>query len=250
MTVPKHCYVIIALIVISINFEGEVCGEQPTDPPTKPYSHTVRMIEGWTVKIDDRLLEEENAPLADRAIKLLGQSLFQISIQLPENLIIRLQTVTLWLDLTHGTLRSPQYHPNVNWLKENGYNEELARCVHFPDAEYFASAEMFRIQPWFVLHELAHAWHDQFLPNGFADEAIRALWKSTEESGKYEKTLHVNGQQERHYALTDPMEFFAEFTESYFGVNDFFPFVRGELLTESPEIAELIRTLWLEQQKR
>ena len=48
----------------------------------------------------------------------------------------------------------------------------------------------------------------------------------------------------RHYALTDQKEFFAEMTEAYFGMNDFFPFNRAELMTEEPEIFELLRKVW------
>ncbi len=32
-----------------------------------------------------------------------------------------------------------------------------------------------------------------------------------------------------HYGLTNAKEFFAEMTETYFGSNDFYPFVAGEL---------------------
>ena len=40
------------------------------------------------------------------------------------------------------------------------------------------------------------------------------------------------------------MEFFAEMSEAYFGVNDFFPFTRGELKESEPEIYELIQNAW------
>ena len=48
----------------------------------------------------------------------------------------------------------------------------------------------------------------------------------------------------RHYGLTNQMEFFAEMTESYFGVNDFFPFNRAELKEAEPEIYALLRDIW------
>ena len=43
--------------------------------------------------------------------------------------------------------------------------------------------------------------------------------------------LPERGRRERvrHYGLTNPMEFLAEMTEAYFGVNDFFSFNRAEL---------------------
>jgi hypothetical protein len=39
----------------------------------------------------------------------------------------------------------------------------------------------------------------------------------------------------RAYAITNVREFFAETCESYFGMNDFFPFVRSELQSHDPE---------------
>jgi hypothetical protein len=43
-----------------------------------------------------------------------------------------------------------------------------------------------------------------------------------------------------HYGLTDQKEFFAEMTECYFGSNDFYPFVTGELKQAEPELFVLL----------
>jgi len=56
--------------------------------------------------------------------------------------------------------------------------------------------------------------------------------------------LSISGKRKRHYALTDQKEFFAEMSEAYFGMNDFFPFNRAELKVEEPEIFELLQTIW------
>lgn len=45
-------------------------------------------------------------------------------------------------------------------------------------------------------------------------------------------------------ALTNPPEYFAELSESWFGTNDFYPFVRAEVTQFDPEMAELLRKLW------
>jgi Mlc titration factor MtfA (ptsG expression regulator) len=49
---------------------------------------------------------------------------------------------------------------------------------------------------------------------------------------------------ERAYAMTDPMEYFAETTEAYFTRNDFFPFTRDELRQHDPEMLALLEKLW------
>jgi hypothetical protein len=202
----------------------------------------VRDVEGWTVHIDERLLAGPDKALGDRALRLLANRLFDIQLVVPADKVARLQKVPIWLDASHGNLRPAQYHPSARWLKNHGYSPDLARCVHIPVAADFASAEHQRVQPWSVLHELAHAYHDQVL--GFDHAAIKAAWQRFRDGGRYQRTLHISGNRVRHYGLTDPMEFFAEMTEAYFGHNDFFPFNRAELQREEPAVFELLTTIW------
>jgi Mlc titration factor MtfA (ptsG expression regulator) len=79
---------------------------------------------------------------------------------------------------------------------------------------------------------------------GFDEPRIREAYERFKKSGRGEKALVYNGKHVRHYALTNPMEFFAEMTESYFGANDFFPFNRAELKEAEPEIYALLRDIW------
>lgn len=209
------------------------------DPPI-PVKHTVRQVEGWTVRVDDRLLED--ADLGKRAIGLMEGQLRVLALTLPADKVKRLREVTIQLDRTHGKLRSEQYHPSAGWLKDNGYSRELAKCVHIPDAAYFAVPRHQREQPSAMMHELAHAYHDQVLD--FEHAEVKKAWATFVDGGKYKKTLHVDGQRRPHYALTDQKEFFAEMTEAYFGRNDFFPFNSGELKEAEPDIYKLMERVW------
>ena len=211
--------------------------------PPKPVAHTVRNVEGWTVHVDDRLLSGADAGLGRRALHLLEGRLFEITLVVPADKVARLQQVNIWLDRTHGALKPMQYHPSAGWLASNGYSTNLARCVHIPDAAGFMSPEHYVKQPWAVLHELAHAYHDQVL--GFDNPEIKAAWKQVRDSGRFESVLLWNGRKARHYALTNEKEFFAEMTEVYFGVNDFYPFNRAELKESEPAVCELLRKIWM-----
>jgi hypothetical protein len=213
-----------------------------TRPAAKPVSHSSRVIEGWTIRIDDRLLNEPERALGDRAIHLLSNRLADIVRVVPADKVEWLQKVPICLDLTNGALLSAQYHPSADWLRENGYDVSLARCVHIPDAAYFASGKMAYEQPWAVLHELAHAYHDQVL--GFDEPRIMKAWKAFVASGKYKSVPHMNGRMREHYGLTNQKEFFAEMTETYFGMNDFFPFNSAELRREEPELFGLMHEIW------
>jgi Carbohydrate esterase, sialic acid-specific acetylesterase len=210
--------------------------------PPKPTSHTNRPIEGWTVRIDDRLMRAPDDELGRRALRFLESKLGDIKAVVPPDQLKKLQGVPIVLDLTHGNLSPMQYHPDAGWLKEHGYSPDLAKCVHLPRAADVATARNIRGQPWVILHELAHAYHDQVL--GFDEPRIKEAYEKYKKSGRGEKVLLYTGTRVRHYALTDHKEFFAEMTESYFGVNDFFPFNRAELKESEPEIYTLMKTVW------
>lgn len=210
--------------------------------PPKPAKHTTMSVEGWSVHVDERLTAGPDAELGKRALALLGNQLYRIALIMPADRLQKLREVPIWLDRTHGKLTPSQYHPNPGWLKDHGYSTDLAKCVHIPDAELFASPKHQHQQPWAVLHELAHAYHDRVL--GFDYPKIKALWQKRVEDGRYNSVLHIDGKNQRHYALTDQMEFFAEMSEAYFGMNDFYPFNRAELKREDPEVYDLLREIW------
>ncbi len=222
-----------------------VCGGVPAFAAEKapgPTAHSTRNIEGWTVRVDDRLLKGDIAAVGERALKLLTARLVAITFVVPEKSLAKMRTITIELDLNYGDLRVMQYHPDAGWLKEHGYSEKLAKCVPIPTVEDFLEPEGIHSQPWVVLHELAHGFHDQTI--GFDDPRVIAAWKKFCDSGKYKSVLTVSGKKREHYGLTDEKEFFAEMTESYFGSNDFYPFVAGELKQAEPDLFALLAEIW------
>lgn len=230
------------LLTLFIIGEPAVSQAEKGDEPAKPTSHSVRKLEGWTIRLDDRLLQAPNDVLGSRALRFLENKLADIKEIVPKDRLKRLQSVTIVLDLTHGKLRPMQYHPSAGWLRANGYSTELAKCVHIPRAADLPTKRNINEQPWVILHELAHAYHDQVL--GFDEPRIKEAYERYKKSGRGEKTLRFDGRRVRHYALTNHKEFFAEMTESYFGVNDFFPFNRAELKEAEPETYALLHDIW------
>lgn len=231
--------IVLLLIAYCFAFRSATALEEVAPLPT---SHQTKQLQGWSVRVDERLLSGEQEKLGQEAIALVDRRLADIVLILPKDKVERLRQVPIQLDLTHGKLTSAQYHPSAGWLKGNGYSEALAKVVHIPVAREYMSKDHQRVQPWSLLHELAHAYHDQVLE--FNNEEVKAAYTRFKERGVYDQVLHINGNKTRHYALTNPMEFFAELTESYFGVNDFYPFNRAELLQAEPEIAALLKKIW------
>jgi len=207
--------------------------------PAIPTAHSERQIEGWTVRVDDRLLTGD---LGVRALKSLESRLSNIVAVVPAERLEELKAFRIVLDESHGKLSSMQYHPSAKWLEQNGYAAHLWRCVHLPVAASLLEPRQINVQPWVILHELAHAYHDQVL--GFDEPRILAAYAKFKASGRGDAALHVQGEYVRHYGLTDHKEFFAEMTEAYFGSNDFFPFNRGELKTAEPGIYQLMVEIW------
>ncbi len=228
--------------VLIIFARGSFGDEAPSKAPPLPLSHTARVIEGWTVRVDDRLLKGDGTPTGERALKLLSARLFLITLVMPEQPLAKLRQVPIQLDLNYGGLKVMQYHPDAGWLNENGYSVDLAKCVHIPVAEEFLSPFENHRMPWVVLHELAHAYHDRVL--GFDEPRIIAAYEKFRASGKYKSVLTSPGPMREHYGLTNEKEFFAEMTECYFGTNDFYPFVTGELKQAEPGIFELLQQIW------
>jgi len=205
--------------------------------PTEQYE--VRQVEGWRVMVSGKLVEK--AELCGQALALLRDHLYRLCFAVPSEAVAKLRKVTIWLedkDPHHGCAA---YHPNINWLREHGLNPEKARCVEIANATNFLSWT--RGQPSMVLHELAHAYHDR-LPGRYGSDDVRTGYKRAMEAKLYESVLHIGGRKRRAYATTNPMEYFAENTEAFFGTNDFYPFVRAELKEHDPETYKLLERLW------
>lgn len=209
----------------------------------QPASRAERRIEGFQVQIDERLLPGGSDEEVGRvSLLFLAAKLTEVRLVVPEGRLDRLRQVTIVLDATCGELRAMQYHPSGDWLEEHGYPRDLEKCVHLPRAAEVATRRNVNEQPWVVLHELAHAYHDQVL--GFDEPRILAAWQAFKADGRGQSTLLFDGSRTKHYGLTDHKEFFAEMTEAYFGSNDFQPFNRAELMNDHPAIFALLTDIW------
>lgn len=122
----------------------------------------------------------------------------------------------------------------------------MATAVEFTNVR-IVERETKRV-PNFALHELAHAYHDRVFPKGFGNEDIKAAFENAKAKGLDEKVEQRSGDGSsdsvRAYAITNPMQYFAECTEAYFSTNDFFPFTRKQLEKYDPEMFALLKTLW------
>ena len=218
-------------------------------PSAEFYDPVYLQIEGWTVAMDPRLNEDKNRQTAQQAINALTNHLQRITYVVNDERLEELRRVRLWMELDNARLKelnmhNMQFHPDRDWLLENGLDPRLVKHVHLPSAAELYQPHMWAKHPYVVLHEIAHAYHNQMLEDGFDNPQILAVFNKAKESGKYEKVLLYTGKKVSHYGMNNQMEYFSETTESYFGVNDFYPFVRAELKQFDPEGFALMESIW------
>lgn len=239
---PRPAAAAVLSVVVATLLALPAAGDDSGDAP-RFYDPVQREIEGWRVAIDPALLQDDRAEFADEAIKALANHLQRVAYIVPEKQLAQLRQVRLWLELDNRVLDNFQYHPNRQWLVDHGHDPRLVKHVHIPRARLLLDRQTWAKHPYCVLHELAHAYHDQVL--GFDHRQIAAAFKNARQSGNYEEVLLFTGERAvRHYGLTNPMEYFAESTEAYFGVNDFYPFVRAELSEHDPQMFALLEKIW------
>ena len=219
--------------------------EKPS--PAKPtgavrFDPVERDIEGWKVHVEPALLDGEHREEGAKALAMLANHLQRIKILLPAGPLEKMQKLEIWIEHSHPTLKSKQYHPSRDWLVANRHDPRLTRKVHIPQARDLLSREQMLKHPAVVLHELAHAYHDQIL--SFDHPEIIAAYEKAKAAGHYENVLAHTGKTVKHYGLTTRQEYFAEGTEAFFYRNDFYPFVRAELKAHDPALHDLLMKIW------
>jgi len=212
------------------------------DKPVTFYDPVEKNIEGWTIAVDPKLLTSEHEETASKAFAALANHLQRVKYIVAKDQLASLQKLRIWLELDNPELGNMQYHPDRGWLKAHGHDTRLVKHVHIPRAKQLFARHMWAKHPYVVLHELAHAYHDQVLD--FDHPEIVAAFKDAKSKGIYDKVLVYSGGKVRHYGLSNHKEYFAESTEAYFGVNDFYPFVRAELKEHDPAMYGLMQKFW------
>ena len=213
------------------------------DPRVAVTGYASRNIAGWPVRVSE-VLVEQNPQKTKRALQLLVAQLQKVQDVLPTEALARVQTVPIWLSPQYEDAGPKgEYHPGAGWLKDHGRIPELLKGVEFTNITIF-EREVERM-PMMVLHELAHAYHDQVL--GFDHAEVQAAYDRAKEGGTYDAVLRSNGNTEQAYAMSTPMEYFAETSEAFFGINDFYPFNRSELQKHDPDMDSLLEKLWNEK---
>lgn len=232
----------LSALCIAWGLAAAAAAAEPKFEPSENYA--ARPLEGWTIRLNKRF-EETEPELCAETWTLLRFQLLQVVRVVPAPAVEKLRTIPIWVERVEPHHPCMCYHPDPGWLRDHDMNPEKARGVEIANAKNFLAWT--RQQPWMVLHELAHGYHHQHLEGGYDNADLAAALEAARAAKLYDEVLRINGRLDRHYALTNQMEYFAEQTEAYFGTNDFFPFVRPELQRHDPAMYALLEKLWLTQ---
>lgn len=192
--------------------------------------YTNRNVAGFDVLVEDAAMNT-NASQTNAAVNLLQTKLNEI-LQFNISQVIKdsLMAVPIFVDW-NTTTGAAVYHPGRQWLIDNGYPPEKAKCVEISNVTNFINWTN-QNQPYMVLHELAHAFHHRAL--NFSSSIITNAFNNAVATNLYKNVQYHTGggnyiTQATAYALSNEIEYFAEITEAYFGLNDYFPFDYDDL---------------------
>ncbi|GAB6186654.1 metallopeptidase [Thermopirellula anaerolimosa] len=220
----------------------DAASDSPSPPaaftPTDQYHE--EFVVGRRVLVHPGLYQD--AALWERVRQSLREQLEEIDRVLPPEALEKVRGLTIWAELDANPRGGMVYHPSREWLASHGVNPDKAKGIEISSAHNFLAWR--KAQPCMVLHETAHAYHDQVLPGGYGNRRIREAFERASKAGLYDEVKYVQGSTKRAYAIKNPMEFFAENTEAFFGRNDFYPFDREELRRHDPETYRMIAELW------
>ena len=153
----------------------------------------------------------------------------------------KFRNIRIWVEEKEPHHPCMIYHPNAEWLTRKRHEPRQGSLCRggqrpqLPQVEQGAALD--------GAHELAHGYHHQFLDMVSKTPRSRPPFDRAMKAKLYESVRGTTARREA-YAATNPMEYFAEASEAYFGTNDFYPFVRAELKRHDPEMFRLLEKLW------
>ena len=138
--------------------------------PTSEYEE--RTIEGFTVYVSGKLLEDAPELVDDVVVVMRGQLAQLARLATHSTVLDRFRQIKIWLsaDACGGLDGRAAYHNGDAWLRWKGLNPDMADSVEVCDMQSILDGlNQFRST---FIHELAHGYHDQFMVDGFDNAQV------------------------------------------------------------------------------
>ena len=206
---------------------------------TAPFVHAEQRedILGFSVIYSDDVDEGGRSLIREELNRDLGviNGLFDIEI------INKINKVKIWVTKDGLPEGAATYHQSADWLSQHGKNPKMAHGIEIGNITNFIKWRQLN-QPFMLLHEIAHFYHDRVLGNDDVD--IKNGFNRIRQGQLYQSVSYNLGGERKAYALSNQFEFFAESTEAFFGENDFFPYNKEDLKKFDSETYLLIKEKW------
>ena len=211
--------------------------------------YTNHNIHGWNVLVNDQATANHPATSAAALAYIAERLKLIVDLHLYTDIMEDFRSVPIFMEWDKRPDGAAEYHPSRDWLIQNGYIPEKEKAIEISNMSNFLAWSDSN-QPWMVLHELVHAYHDQVLGYGNAD--VFNAFQAAQSGQLYQNVLYLPGNGVTPwvvavaYAMTNHNEYFAEITEAYLGFNDYFPFDRNDLEVYDPIGFALTASTWLQ----
>ena len=233
----------VLLLAALMFLQSSRAADPPAFPPERIEDYTAETIGGYEVRFSRDALTLDPATL-DRLRLHLEADLDEINHLLPSAALERLSDVVIWVEKGGpGTRygRGMGVHWSADWLRPRGFLVEKVGHIQINDIEDFLAWRS--TQPYMLLHEFAHAYHQRV--HAQFPASVAAAYEKARAQGRYDALAHTrNLEPAEAYAMTNVSEYFAELSEAYFALNDFFPHTRGQLALHDPEGLAAVEAAW------
>ena len=200
-----------------------------------------RNINGWTVYVSPELVRKPG--LDETMTTLLAYKLHTIDHFISAQGRRQLHLVPIWLEIG-GKGPYVRYCSSRAELRAERSNPDKFQAVEVRDPRRMMKWALLRQSD--LLGEVALGYYDRFAAK--KDSALggkaRGAYAQAKKAGKYKSVLRFDGRRVPNPAIRSEKKYFAELMESYFLVNDHYPFIRCELKDQDAAGYALVADLW------
>lgn len=192
---------------------------------------------------------------AKKAMTKVQKDIDQILTIIPDEAVKVMQKKPIWFEENNTKNTSAAwYHRGAGSGLSFGGLAAKEKCVEITNYKYYVDWTA-QNQPFMVLHELCHLYHDQGL-GGDANSDINMAYNNAKNKGLYKTyyyrtslsdqkgTAYEESGTNKCYCMNDAWEFFSEMSEAYWGENDYFPFNYAQLKQHDPVAFSVMEKIW------
>ena len=241
---------LLALAGCSSSDDGRLVAEEDIDPNLEPgevVDYTKIDHQGFVIQVQTNALAD-HAPETNLALDKVKADLDAIVnvYELAGDVLDSLRQMPFFIDWMTNIGSPARFHASRNWLVNNGYILEKLNSIEVSNVQSFLYYTELN-SPNLLLHEIAHLYHLTTLTVHY--EPIYEAFVNARETGLYSSVAYHSGngiyvEEIEALATTDQLNYFAELTEAYFGINDYYPHNREQLREHDPQGFAVIEEVW------